>query len=73
MANLAAILAAAGSGLDRVVKTTIFLQSMSDFAVVNAVYGAAFTVTPPARSTVQVAGLPMGALVEIEVVALAGE
>jgi 2-iminobutanoate/2-iminopropanoate deaminase len=73
MANLAAILAAAGSSLDRVVKTTIFLQSMADFAAVNAVYGAAFTVTPPARSTVQVAGLPMGALVEIEVIALAGE
>ncbi len=73
MANLAAILAAAGSSLDRVVKTTIFLQSMSDFAAVNAIYGAAFTVTPPARSTVQVAGLPLGALVEIEVIALAGE
>jgi 2-iminobutanoate/2-iminopropanoate deaminase len=73
MANLAAILAAAGSSLDRVVKTTIFLQSMSDFTAVNAIYGAAFSVTPPARSTVQVAGLPMGALVEIEVIALAGE
>ncbi len=72
MANLAAILSAAGSSLDRVIKTTIFLQDMADFAAVNAVYGAAFTVTPPARSTVQVAGLPLGALVEIEAIALAG-
>lgn len=72
MANLAAILDAAGSSLDRVIKTTIFLQDMADFAAVNAVYGAAFTVTPPARSTVQVAGLPLGALVEIEAIALAG-
>jgi 2-iminobutanoate/2-iminopropanoate deaminase len=70
MANLAAILAAAGSSLDRVVKTTIFLQDMADFAAVNAIYGAAFNVTPPARSTVQVAGLPLGALVEIEAIAL---
>ena len=72
MANLAAILAAAGSSLDQVVKTTIFLQDMADFAAVNAIYGAAFSVTPPARSTVQVAGLPLGALVEIEAIALAG-
>ena len=73
MANLAAVLSAAGSSLDRVVKTTIFLQDMADFAAVNAIYGAAFSVTPPARSTVQVAGLPLGALVEIEVIALAGQ
>lgn len=72
MANLAAILAAAGASLDRVVKTTIFLQDMADFAAVNAIYGAAFSATPPARSTVQVAGLPLGALVEIEAVALVG-
>jgi 2-iminobutanoate/2-iminopropanoate deaminase len=72
MANLAAILAAAGSALDQVVKTTIFLQDMADFATVNAIYGAAFSGAPPARSTVQVAGLPLGALVEIEVIALAG-
>jgi len=71
MANLAAILAAAGSGLDHIVKTTIFLTDMSHFAAVNAIYGAAFTAAPPARSTVAVAGLPLGALVEIEVVALA--
>lgn len=72
MSNLAAILNAAGSSLDLVIKTTIFLQDMADFAVVNGIYGAAFTVTPPARSTVQVAGLPLGALVEIEAIALAG-
>ncbi len=70
MANLAAILAAAGSNLDQVIKTTIFLQDMADFAAVNAIYGAAFSATPPARSTVQVAGLPLGALVEIEAIAL---
>ncbi|MFZ2359078.1 MAG: RidA family protein [Anaerolineae bacterium] len=72
MANLAAILTAAGSSLDQVIKTTIFLQDMADFAAVNAIYGAAFSATPPARSTVQVAGLPLGALVEIEAIALAG-
>jgi len=71
MANLAAILAAAGSGLDHIVKTTIFLTDMSHFAAVNAIYGAAFTAAPPARTTVAVAGLPLGALVEIEAVALA--
>jgi 2-iminobutanoate/2-iminopropanoate deaminase len=73
MANLAAILAAAGSSLDQVVKTTIFLHDMADFAVVNAIYGAAFSAAPPARSTVQVAGLPLGALVEIEAIALTGQ
>lgn len=73
MANLAAILTAAGSSLDQVIKTTIFLQDMADFAAVNAIYGAAFSATPPARSTVQVAGLPLGALVEIEAIALAGQ
>lgn len=73
MANLAAILAAAGSSLDRVVKTTIFLQNLSDFAAVNTIYGAAFSATPPARSTVQVAALPLGGLVEIEAIALVGE
>jgi 2-iminobutanoate/2-iminopropanoate deaminase len=73
MANLAAILAAAGSSLDQVVKTTIFLHDMADFAAVNAIYGAAFSDAPPARSTVQVAGLPLGALVEIEAIALTGQ
>ena len=73
MTNLQAVLAAAGSSLDQVVKTTIFLQDMNDFATVNQIYGSAFTVAPPARSTVAVAALPLGALVEIEVVALVEE
>lgn len=71
MANLSAVLAAAGSSLDQAVKTTIFLTDMADFAAVNAVYGAAFSASPPARSTVAVLALPKGALVEIEVIALA--
>ncbi|MDA8425713.1 MAG: RidA family protein [Treponema sp.] len=72
MRNLAAVLGAAGSGLDRVVKTTIFLASMGDFAAVNEVYGSFFSGAYPARSTVQVAALPKGGLVEIEAVALGG-
>jgi 2-iminobutanoate/2-iminopropanoate deaminase len=71
MQNLAAVLEAAGSGLDRVVKTTIFVADLGDFAAVNEVYGSFFSEAPPARSTVQVAGLPAGALVEIEAIALA--
>ena len=71
--NLAAVLAAAGVGFADVVKTTIFLTDMGDFAAVNAIYGAAFSATPPARSTVQVAALPLGGLVEIEAIALVGE
>ncbi len=71
MQNLAAVLAAAGSALDRVVKTTIFVADLGDFAAVNEVYGSFFSAEPPARSTVQVAGLPAGALVEIEAIALA--
>jgi 2-iminobutanoate/2-iminopropanoate deaminase len=70
LANLRAILAAAGSSMDQVVKTTIFLADMGDFARVNAIYGEAFSAAPPARSTVQAAGLPRGALVEIEAIAL---
>lgn len=69
--NLQAVLAGAGSGLDRVVKTTVFLQDLGEFARMNAVYAEFFTGTPPARSTVQVAGLPRGARVEIECLALA--
>ena len=71
MQNLAAVLEAAGSGLDRVVKTTIFVADLGDFAAVNEVYGSFFSAEPPARSTVQVAALPAGALVEIEAIALA--
>jgi 2-iminobutanoate/2-iminopropanoate deaminase len=67
--NLAAVLEAAGSGLDRVLKVTIFLTSMSDFEVVNRVYSGFFHEPFPARSTVAVAGLPKGALVEMEIMA----
>ncbi|MCK6515493.1 Rid family detoxifying hydrolase [Myxococcota bacterium] len=67
--NLAAVLAEAGTGFDRVVKVTIFLMDMADFAVVNEVYAAAIGDARPARATVQVAGLPKGARVEIDCVA----
>ncbi|MEI8104915.1 MAG: RidA family protein [Actinomycetes bacterium] len=70
LANLKAILAAAGSSLDRIVKTTVFLQDLGDFAAMNEVYGRHIGDTPPARSTFQVAKLPSGALVEIEAIAL---
>ncbi|MBE0503521.1 MAG: reactive intermediate/imine deaminase [Desulfuromonadales bacterium] len=72
MANCAAMLAAAGVGFERVVKTTIFLVDMADFAVVNAVYGRHFATNPPARSTVQVAALPRGVAVEVEMVVYCG-
>jgi 2-iminobutanoate/2-iminopropanoate deaminase len=67
--NLRAVLEAAGSGLDRVVRTTIYVTDLSLFARVNAVYGRFFPVTAPARATVQVAALPLGALVEIDAIA----
>lgn len=70
MDNLRAVLRQAGSELDKVVKTTVFLQSMDDFAAMNAVYGSYFEDQPPARSTVEVGRLPLGALVEIEAIAL---
>ena len=68
--NLRAILDAAGSGLDRLVKTTVFLQNFDDFAGMNEVYAKHVGDQPPARSTVEVAKLPSGALVEIEAIAL---
>lgn len=71
MENLGAILRAAGSGYDRVVKTTVFLKSMADFAAMNEVYGRYFPADPPARATVEVARLPKDVLVEIDVIALA--
>lgn len=71
MDNIAAVLDAAGLTFADVVKTTIFLTNLADFAVVNEVYGKRFPDSPPARSTVEVSGLPRGAGVEIEVVALA--
>lgn len=69
IANLKAVLEAAGSGLDKVIKTTCFLQSMGDFAAFNAVYAELFPGRP-ARSCVEVAALPRGALAEIEAVAV---
>jgi 2-iminobutanoate/2-iminopropanoate deaminase len=68
--NLRAILEAAGSSLDRIVKTTVFLQNLDDFAGMNEVYARHVGDAPPARSTVEVAKLPSGALVEIEAIAL---
>jgi 2-iminobutanoate/2-iminopropanoate deaminase len=68
--NLAGILKAAGSSLPQVVKTTVFLKNMSDFAAMNEVYGRHFTEAPPARSTVEVARLPKDVLVEIDAIAL---
>jgi 2-iminobutanoate/2-iminopropanoate deaminase len=70
MKNLAAILKAAGSGLENVVRSTVFLKNMGDFAAMNAVYGKYFSSAPPARSTVEVSRLPKDVLVEIDVIAL---
>jgi len=70
--NLQAVLQAAGSSLERVVKTTIFLADMNDFATVNGIYAEYFSVEPPARATVQVARLPRDVRVEIEAIALRG-
>jgi len=69
--NLSAVLRQAGSGLEAVVKTTVFLKNMGDFVAMNEVYGRYFTAAPPARSTVEVARLPKDVLVEIDVIALA--
>jgi 2-iminobutanoate/2-iminopropanoate deaminase len=68
--NLSEILEAAGSGLGKVVRATVFLKNMGDFAAMNGVYGKYFSSTPPARSTVEVARLPKDVLVEIDVIAL---
>jgi 2-iminobutanoate/2-iminopropanoate deaminase len=68
--NIKSVLDTAGSSLAKVVKTTVFLTSMSDFAAMNGIYAQYFnTDAPPARSTIQVAGLPLGAMIEIETVA----
>lgn len=69
--NLSGILQAAGTGLDKVVRATVFLKSMNDFAAMNAVYGKYFVGAPPARSTVEVSRLPKDVAVEIDVIALA--
>ena len=68
--NLSEILEAAGSGLGKVVRTTVFLKNMSEFAAMNEVYGKYFSTAPPARSTVEVARLPKDVLIEIDVIAL---
>jgi 2-iminobutanoate/2-iminopropanoate deaminase len=68
--NLKAVLEAAGSDLEQVLKTTVFLNDMNDYGAINEVYAGFFQGDPPARSAVQVAGLPLGALVEVEAVAV---
>jgi 2-iminobutanoate/2-iminopropanoate deaminase len=68
--NLTAILTTAGSGLEKVVRSTVFLKNMGDFAAMNEVYGRYFSTAPPARSTVEVARLPKDVSVEIDVIAL---
>jgi 2-iminobutanoate/2-iminopropanoate deaminase len=72
MENAKTILAAAGCGMDQVVKATIYLKNMSDFVVVNEVYGGYFPSSPPARATVEVSGLPKGTTVEIDFIAWKG-
>jgi 2-iminobutanoate/2-iminopropanoate deaminase len=68
--NVSSILNAAGTGLEKVVRSTVFLKNMSDFAAMNEVYGRYFSAAPPARSTVEAARLPKDVLVEIDVIAL---
>jgi 2-iminobutanoate/2-iminopropanoate deaminase len=70
LTNLKNVLEAAGTSLDNVVKTTVFLTSMADFSKMNAIYSEYFTSTPPARTTIAVAALPRNALIEIEAIAL---
>ncbi len=70
LVNLGAVLNAAGSDYSRVIKTLVFLKDINDFALVNSIYAGFFPKDPPARSAVQVAALPKGALVEIEAVAI---
>jgi 2-iminobutanoate/2-iminopropanoate deaminase len=69
--NIEMVLQAAGSGLDKIVKTTVYLADIADFQRMNAVYATFFQNDPPARTTFQVGALPMGALIEIETIALA--
>jgi len=73
MENLKAVLEAANTDFSRVVKTTVFLKEMNDFMHFNEVYGEYFSSEPPARSTFQVAALPLGAIIEIEMIALVGD
>ena len=71
--NIKGLLEVAGSSFDQVLKTTIFLRDIQDFQVVNSIYGEAFVIQPPARSTVQVAALPKAAAVQIELIAAVSE
>jgi 2-iminobutanoate/2-iminopropanoate deaminase len=71
LSNVATILEAGGASLASVVKTTVFLKNMNDFAAMNAVYGTFFTAAPPARSTIEVARLPRDVLIEVEAIAVA--
>jgi 2-iminobutanoate/2-iminopropanoate deaminase len=71
--NIQAILEAAGSGMDKVIKTTVYLKDMGDFAAMNEIYGSFFPAQPPARTTIEAARLPKDALVEIECIALIGD
>ena len=73
MTNLQAVIAAAGAGMDQVVKTTIYLVDLANFAQVNEIYGSYFAENPPARATVQVAALPKGAQVEIDAIVALSE
>jgi 2-iminobutanoate/2-iminopropanoate deaminase len=73
MSNLGAVLRAAGATFDEVVRSTIYLVDLGDFAKVNEVYGSYFSTEPPARATVQVAALPRGASVEIDMIAYVGD
>ena len=70
--NISAILAETGAGLQNVVKTTVFLQDLNDFAAMNEIYQSYFVKNPPARSCVQVVAIPKGALIEIEAIAMIG-
>ena len=70
LSNLAAVLQAAGCSMEQVVKTTVFLSDLKNFSAMNEIYSEFFKVNPPARSTVEVAGLPKGAVVEIEAIAV---
>ena len=70
IANLGAVLQAAGGSLENIVKTTVFLTDLKNFSIMNEVYGEYFSANPPARSTIEVAGLPKGAPLEIEAIAV---
>ncbi len=70
LVNLREVLRASGSDMSHIVKTTVFVADLNEFAVINKTYGEFFTASPPARSTVEVKGLPLGGLVEIEAIAL---